>query len=419
MLEETTLSPFLSPKKVGHFLMNKGPSFNMSTIQDMARILRRDCPTEKTIISYSSAAKSLEDGQWPLDGSEASKNAERRWNKWSMADNDLDRPHSSKRRRMLSPNDPNLTRISAVQPDLSSISTNSTTMQNMSSFSHVARAGFTTAASQLHVIEAEVARSERTMSIQPNETTTGKKLSKTSSSTKRHAGQSSLATFFEKKSVADDSLSFGTLDKRFMPHRAEPTLNRTCENSSLSRQHIPRSTIAPTNLLINEAVLPTPRLPLVSIPQPLSTHRFQPLTSTRPRPLTTVSTTIPSHDEPPLNPYPFLSSSPPKLPDPIPHDCGSTALSSHAEIRGEKSNLDSMNEVHGAKATHTAEDLKEEQEPRETRQRPATTYHTTSMQQVGNVRRTLGVKRSMGGWAARGRGKGGATGGFEVPRRVG
>ena len=48
--------------------------------------------------------------------------------------------------------------------------------------------------------------------------------------------------------------------------------------------------------------------------------------------------------------------------------------------------------------------------------RPANTFHTTSMQLLGQ-RKTLGVKRSMGGWAARGRGSGLAKG-FEVPRRV-
>ena len=386
----------------------------------MARILRRDCPAEKTIISYSSVAKSLEDDQWPLDGSKAPKEAERRWNQWSMSNDDMDRHHPSKRRRVLSPTDPDPTRISATQPDFSAISTNPTAMQNTSSFSYVTHAGFTTAASQLHVIEAQVARSERTTNIRSNETTTTKKSSKISSSTKRHAGQSSLATFFEKKGVADIGLNSSTLGKRPKPQRVESTRSQICEDSSLSRQYIPRTTIPPRNLLINEAILPTPRLPLASIPQPLSSHRFQPLTSTRPRPL---ASTVPSHDEPPPNPYPFLSSSPQNLSDPIPHACerdhvkSGTAVSSHAEIRGGKDDSDHWKKGNEAKDTQIAEEENEEQEPKEARQRPATTYHTTSMQQVGNMRRTLGVKRSMGGWAARGRGKGG--GGFEVPRRVG
>ena len=416
------MSRFLSSKEVGHFLVNKGPSFNMSTIQDMARILRRDYPAEKTIISDSSTAKSLQDDQWPLDGSVAPKEAERRWNKWSMTNDDLDGHHPSKRRRMLSPTDPDLIRIPAAQPALSAISTNSTTMQNTSSFSYVAHAGFTTAASQLQVIEAEVAISMKTTIIQRNDTTTSKKSNKVSSSTKRHAGQSSLATFFEKKGAADIGPKPSTLDKRPKPQRAGPTRGQTREDPSLSRQYIPRTTIAPTNLLINEAVVPTPRLPLASIPQPLSSHRFQPLTSTRPRPLTTTST-VPSYDEPPPNPYPFLSSSPPKPSDLIPRDCqndrlkNSTAVSGHVKIIGGNYDADHWKTWNEAKDMQIAEEMNEEQEPNEERQRPATTYHTTSMQQVGHGRRTLGVKRSMGGWAARGRGKG--VGGFEVPRRVG
>ena len=394
----------------------------MSTIQDIARILRRDYPAEKTIISDSSTAKSLEDDQWPPDGSEAPKEAKRRWNKWSMTNDDLDRHHPSKRRRMLSPTDPDLTRIPAAQPDLYAISTNSTTMQNTSNFSYVAHAGFTTAASQLQVIEAEVAISMKTTIIQRSDTTTSKKSKKASSSTKRPAGQSSLATFFEKKNSADIGPKPCPQDKRPKPQQLGPTLSQTREESSLSRQHIPRTIIAPTNLLINEAVVPTPRLPLASIPQPLSSHRFQPLTSTRPRPLPATST-VPSHNEPPLNPYPFLSSSPPKPSEPIPRDRendrlkNSTTVPSHVKIIGGNYDADHWKKWNEAKDTQSAQEMNEEQEPKEERQRPATTYHTTSMQQLGNGRRTLGVKRSMGGWAARGRGKGG--GGFEVPRRVG
>ena len=48
--------------------------------------------------------------------------------------------------------------------------------------------------------------------------------------------------------------------------------------------------------------------------------------------------------------------------------------------------------------------------------RPASTFHTTSVQLLGQ-KKTLGVKRSMNGWAARGRSSGLGKG-FEVPRRV-
>jgi len=69
--------------------------------------------------------------------------------------------------------------------------------------------------------------------------------------------------------------------------------------------------------------------------------------------------------------YVFLSSSPP-----------------HAED-GENGNTD------------TAEPVIPAEKPSEPKQRPAATFHTTSMQTVAPQRRTLGMRRSVQGWTPR------------------
>ena len=50
--------------------MKKGPSFNIPTIEDISRILRRNLPVEGVIHEDSRTAKSQEDDEWPLDGTE-------------------------------------------------------------------------------------------------------------------------------------------------------------------------------------------------------------------------------------------------------------------------------------------------------------------------------------------------------------
>ena len=341
----------------------------MSNIEDIARILRRDCIAEGSVIPKSGITSSTEDDLWPLDGTDNPEKAERRWDRSSAMNDNLDRQLPSKRRRMGSPieNHSNPT-VRALSTTLESpiISTDTTTMQNSSSFSYVAHSGFTTAASHLQVIEAEAARS----TITANQNLRPKKSTKFSSSAKRSAGQSSLATYFGKPSISDISTTAHVQVRTTVV----PVPNAIAKAST--EISIPLESNKDT--ITTEIALPPPRNPLQRIPANLSTHRLSNLPTARPcsRPLDHDNDSSFSRKN-----YPFLSSSPPRPPSPIPP---------------ERDPLED-NTTSSASA-------------RENATRPASTFHTTSMQQVG-ARRTLGVKRSMNGWAARG--------GFEVPRRVG
>ena len=342
----------------------------MSSIEDIARILRRDCPAERSVILKSSVVTSAEDDQWPLDGTNNSEKAERKWNRSSALDDNWDQELPSKRRRMLDPIDnrsnPAVRNLSAT-PVIPAISTETTTMQNSSSFSYITPGGFTTAASQLQIIKAEAAMS----AIAANQNLKVKRSGKSSSSTRRSAGQSSLATYFGKPSIPDISTA-ATVQ---VPTTVVPISNPIAMPSA--EILIPLESNG--NPTTNEIGLPPPRRPLHTIPQNLSTHRFTNLSTPRPD-----SRSL-DHDDDSYSSsrrnYPFLSSSPPKPPSPNP--CAKDPL---------ENNTTPSDSITG-NAT-----------------RPASTFHTTSVQQVG-ARRTLGVKRSMNGWAARG--------GFEVPKRVG
>ena len=286
-------------------------------------------------------------------------------------DNNWDQQLPSKRRRMLSPiDDHSNPTIRALSGTLESpmITTTTTTMQDSSSFSYVAHGGFTTAASQLQAIEAEAARSR--MAAIPE--SKPKKSSKVSSFTKRPAGQRSLATYFGNPSITDIS----TASNVRVPTTVAPVSNLVARAST----EIYVALESDINMITNEISLPPPRKPLHQIPQDLSTHRLSNLPTPRPssRPL--------NHDDdsyafPEKKKYPFFSSSPPKEPSPNPRaeDCFEHDTASSTSVQ-------------------------------ENAMRPASTLHTTSVQQVG-ARKTLGVKRSMMGWSAKG--------GFEVPRKVG
>ena len=232
----------------------------MHTIDDIARILRRDLPAKKTIQEESRSVKNQEDDQWPLDGTDKPGEAEKRWNKWSTSSDDWGSQPAGKRRRLLDSADSKPTTrpldLNATL-DPSIISTNATTMQNSSSFSYV---GFTSAASRLQVLEEEATKSRATTLSAPELVD---KPTKTSLSTKRSAGQSSLATFFGKKSTVDSSLAGLPATKRSLPRPPKSFKeNLPIANSIIPDLSIPLAN--PTIPLISacsSSTLPDPLLP--------------------------------------------------------------------------------------------------------------------------------------------------------------
>ncbi|KAL9628199.1 MAG: hypothetical protein Q9204_006042, partial [Flavoplaca sp. TL-2023a] len=77
--EESTLSQFLNPKTLGHYLINVGPQINTGFINDVARILKRPCPPESKMLEGSLTLKSREDNLWPLDGQETLEQTKSKW----------------------------------------------------------------------------------------------------------------------------------------------------------------------------------------------------------------------------------------------------------------------------------------------------------------------------------------------------
>ena len=141
-----------------------------------------------------------------------------------------------------------------------------------------------------------------------------------------------------------------------------------------------------TNVVSSGDLCLTSETPHLPIPQALATHRLQPLSNTnRPRPI--------AHEEEPLKKkqYSFLSSSPPhieELVDSAENQCEDQSLSMMSgQIASQKTDIISSRN-----------------------------FHTTSMAQLqteGVPTKTLGVRRSMNGWSARGRQ------GFSIPKMDG
>lgn len=364
--EETALSPFLSPKPVGNLLVNQGPAINSSTVNDIARILRRDTPTQAQICETSDALRSMHDNLWPLFGEEA-KAIGAKWSKW---DSNESCEHSFKRRRVQDSERSASLGMTAQQFG------NTTTMQTSSTFSY--NTGFISATAQLqHVGESKM--EYRSFG--------GKKSSNTSKewadidrqSNLERRGQSNLMSFWgtnpgqEKRSTA-----FEVLEE-----------NPVARLSHSNPDEVVSGFSAPTNQVSIGVLGPTARTAHSSISEALTSHRLQPLSNTnRPRPLT-------YEDEPPRKKsYVFLSSSPPH----------------------EEELLEAAGDQHEDQSAPRLMGGAEEIEPHRTDVVPSRTFHTTSIAQLrsdGASRRTLGVRRSMNGWSARG------SHGFSVPKMNG
>ena len=379
--EETTLSSFLSSKKIRHFFSNRGPSLGFSAVQDISRILRRECPTDWALLESSKAVANLEDNALPLDGSDNAREAGSRWNNWTASDPlaDFAKP-SLKRRRVQADYTDNadamLTGFGKMPiPAIFSTSC-PVTMQDPSTFSY--HGGFTSASAQLQVTGGETtsrrSKEGRAGAVDPTrqQNTSPKK----GPSQKCLHGQGTLSHFLTRRSASAVSSAPTGLD----------TLNPLATIASTEVGIAAPAQFKNAQLALPEAAsaaavnqIPQ-RKPLGSIPQSLATHRFQQHPATRPRPPR-------SHDHQSTKDYIFLSSSPPR----------SASLSQpEGEVASEDSVLNRT--MHGSAVIS------------------AKTYHTTSMAQVqssiNGSKRTLGVKRSMNGWAVRG------NKGFAVPRSI-
>ena len=364
---DTTLSPFLSTKKVGQYLVNKGPEINSGTVNDVCRILNRECPTELQIIETCRILRSREDDLWPLNGAEDVKAIGARWSNWD--DHILDEPAAKRKRLKDHERDDGRDRYNVMHsvnaPLLSAVGT-LTTMQNSSTFSC---RGFSSATSQLFQNnqhrEAEARRKATSILTIADDSKSGGS----------QVAQTSLTNFWAKDRQGDEY----TKPARSKPFKRDTEGDLVADGSrstSLASYQSAPPPSTPSMEMPLEQQDSKPRVPLASIPQPLSAHRL-PNVSKMGRPCH--KSII---NEPTIEHYIFLSSSPPRDDTPMQEKKGgSTPIQDGQSL-----------EYIGA-------------QPKTSDMKPASTLHTTSVNllqaDIKAPRRTLGVRRSMNGWAAR------------------
>ena len=351
--EETKLSQFLSTKKVGRYLVNKGPAVSSSTVSDLSRILRRGCPTEAHILEASKNLQSYEDNLWPVTTEEDSKAVQARWSKWDEARGN---EHVAKRRRVNGSE-----RMESLAEKTAYMLTTiggTTTMQNSSSFSYNGKSGFVSAASQMQHIEKEKSTyaSSNVMLGASKRPPKANSDNKVGSQQEQQRNLVSLWGGDKHQAKNEESVLLETLEEENYQKAVRASMETLAEAS-------------------NDGSHVAPREPLSALPQALAAHRL-PMTSSSTRPALTID-----GDEPAKKQYVFLSSSPPPV-ESVPE-----AVKVHAE--------DSHNcAIDGLKGNIKSTDV-----------RPATTFHTTTVSQVlampGAMKKTLGVRRSMNGWSTR------------------
>jgi DNA helicase-2/ATP-dependent DNA helicase PcrA len=366
--EKTTLSRFISEKNVLKHFSERGPdfAFKRTTIPDLARILRRPCPTIEDINAARSLLERLEDDHYPatrdeIDGNNPTWGAS--WeDKFSGPDPSHDEAQSSFKRRKLESSES----VAVTMNRTSGFSMASTTM-------HGAKPGFTSARDlgDLQAMQREAERIRMLATAQDAET--GRLVYKEDKKAEakpmqikkvkpRAAGQGAITNFFMKRSTS--------------------TLSDTPEQSTpLTMPSLQRS---------QSSISSNTPLHDISNVQPFAarqTRPFQPLSvpshklQNRPMASKPKRSELPSEME--NTRYVLLSSSPVK-PD---HE--DTAHNN--DSKEDEQNPPSP--VKHVSSFTTASGF-----------RSASTFHTTSMSQVQSQaaqRKTLGTRRTMQGWSVK------------------
>ena len=350
--EETKLSPFLSTKKVGHIFINQGPAINVPAVVDIARILRRECPSREKIEEESQVLRSAYDDLLPLTGEESIDAIQKRRSNWDDCETTGRGQHPYKRPRLV--RDLSDSTRSCVVSKSTKFIGSSTTMENSTSFSRQVSAGFSTAAVQLQL--AREARDTVQRSASPEKNVNG------------GAGKRPKQC----KEGADLLSMWGAQNK------AETGSSKTHVPAFASREDI---AVLSNKSVLKEAREAAPRFPLTIIPQELAAHRLNPVMR-----------------KPTPSEYVFLSSSSPppehegeKLDDTVRFIADEPGANKKIRFTADEFVGDKRMRCPAGEAAPIV--------------RPAHAFPITAISQVRSTsnisKKTLGVQRNIVGWSAR------------------
>lgn len=377
------MSPFLLPKNVAKSLAAQGPAFTTDTLRDISLILRRGCPSESAILGGRRTLGNFEDNLWPLNGERDPEEMETKWDKGT------ENSTSYKRRR--TDDEQKADRLSEFPGAMRSsamVSIGTTmTMQSSSAFSYQGSGSFISASTHLQYVKENFqekrSKDSTESAMKPMvESQEHDRSAKTFKRTKPSEGQGSILHFW-----AIETNGNRLPDRPQIPAQNEQrNRKRKSGDFQIGKESLPTPTIAITDTAMSDS--------RAVIPQELGDHKLSAtISASRPR------LAKPEHNQT-TNPYIFLSSSPPRCEDsqlkldfgdPLPLFDRTSNAPSTPGGKGTGSNIINT--------------------------RPATTLHTTTVDQVrmsGSsvaTKKTLGVRRSMAGWSAR------KNQGFSVPSR--
>ena len=352
----------------------------MSTVEDVSRILRRKCPSQKDILEGSKHLQDQTDSLWFMEEEEdADGNHDRR----DTLDENL---AIGRKRRKLSAkisrdNPPQFHGQHLLARAQTAAFLESTTMQNRAAFSCPDGGGFTSAAAQLHCMTEADYTARQTNSCREKTRLPSGRHGASQGGENANLGvilkdKSNLLSLWGTKS-SQSHLSSSNANSYQQPKVHCYTGAQMHKDQILSKGESKKYI---SSIHDQTQVIHTEK-PHNCIPQGLANHELisRPH-QTRHRPG--------ENDQPPKH-YLFLSSSPPPTDD----------------LASQQTSLDRG--VGGAFCTEAS--LKERVTKGEAsggNNRPASTFHTTSMAEVRegakHSKKTLGIRRSMMGWTCRG-----------------
>ncbi|TVY33962.1 ATP-dependent DNA helicase [Lachnellula occidentalis] len=347
--EQTILSPFLTPPGLAPLIDMRGPALGSSTVQSVSQILRRSCPSPASISESRSLLRSSEDDIFPVDGEEDNDNVESRWHTTESPTHTAGQQPPKRRKIELGRSVNNL----EERPERNWKPSYATTMDRASSFTGTTIPGkteFVNVRANLQVLQ-EQSVNAAAASIE-NETVSRKpphQKPAVKKKAKALEGQGTLFGFLGKPKPAEESS---------LPSSRAGVSNEIKTN--------PYAQVMPSSF---NRPRPNPiRKDVSGIDPSLANRRVGPSAGHRP------NQKLPPEEQK-RNDYVFLSS-PPQKPKP--------ALLEEDVVPEKPPGLSSN-------------------PPLLPLIRAATTFHSTTVSEVGTAIKTYGVKRKMDGWSSKNR----------------